>query len=199
MSEVLENHIVIKLHRPSIYEKLFFLTSGIIISVPFTFFLETLADQYFLYIPKFYFTIFTVAILAPLIEEFAKAYPLFFRHGETERSILILGLLVGLGFGLSEFFVYIFVYGAPIYSRISGIIFHASNTSIVAYGVAKRRILLFYFISVFFHSIINLSILIGNFYLVIGFICTLLSYFLLFYFFARTKENFCRDSSCLPN
>ena len=149
--------------------------------------MKIIASQNFLNIPDFYFSILSVAILAPLIEEFAKVYPIFYRHGETERSIFILGFLVGLGFGISEFFVYI-IGGVPIYVRIFGIFFHAANTSIIAYGVAKRQILKFYSIAIFLHALNNFSALLGI-YLIGGTIALMMSYSLSLYFYRRTQER----------
>ena len=36
-------------------------------------------------------------VLAPFIEELAKVFPLFYRHGETQRSLVTLGLLDWVG------------------------------------------------------------------------------------------------------
>ena len=91
------------IHRPSLEEKLFFLSSGVITSVPLTLFVGTFTDSLCVVLPLTYATICSVAIFTPFIEEFAKAYPLFYRHGETERSLFSLGFLVGLGFGLKQF------------------------------------------------------------------------------------------------
>ena len=49
-------------------------------------------------------TLVSAAFLAPLIEEFSKTYPLFYRHGETQRSIVRLALMIGLRFGVEKFF-----------------------------------------------------------------------------------------------
>jgi RsiW-degrading membrane proteinase PrsW (M82 family) len=76
---------------------------------------------------------------------------LFYRHGETERSLLDLGILVGLGFGVTEFALYVFTLGVPFISRVSGVIFHASSTGITAYGIAKKKPVPFYLVAVAFH------------------------------------------------
>jgi hypothetical protein len=81
----------------------------------------------------------------------AKVFPLFYRHGETERSYVVLGLLIGLGFGISEFVLYVGVLGVPFVARIPGIIFHASSASITAYGIAKKNPLPYYLIAVALH------------------------------------------------
>jgi len=157
-----DNSIVIPLHKPDFNEYLFFFLSGIVISIPFTVFYESFADQFCFLLPYLPAELCSVAIIAPFIEEFAKAYPLFYRHGETQRSIFKLGLLTGLGFGITEFFLYIFLYNAPVPIRIPGLIFHAASTSIVAYGIANKNPLPFYIIAVFLHFSNNYLAIIGD-------------------------------------
>lgn len=151
------NRTTIPFHRPGLEEMLFFLFSGILVSIPIAFFFEPAAG--FL---KIYFNlsnsdvvVLAVVILAPLIEELAKAYPLFFRHGESQRSIMMLGFLVGLGFGITEFFEYVFIIGASPLVRLPGIFFHASSNTVIAYGVATKQSAMFYFVAVLFHFSIN--------------------------------------------
>jgi RsiW-degrading membrane proteinase PrsW (M82 family) len=91
------------------------------------------------------------------LEEFAKAFPLLYRHGETERSVFTLGLLVGLGFGFVEFLIYVFVFGVPFVFRLAGVLFHGASTSITAYGIATKRGLTFYLIAVGLHFSNNFS------------------------------------------
>jgi RsiW-degrading membrane proteinase PrsW (M82 family) len=93
----------------------------------------------------------TSIIFPPFIEEFAKAYPLFYRHGETRRSIFTLGFLTGLGFGITEFLFYVFGQGAPVFVRLPSIFFHAASASIIAYGIATKRPMRYYVIAVFLH------------------------------------------------
>jgi len=176
-------------HRPRLREKLFFLISGVIMSIPFTLLVENLSG-YFLSIrlSEFYATMLSAAILAPLIEEFAKAYPLFYRHGETEKSIFTLGFLVGLGFGLAEFLLYIFVYAAPVLIRLPAILFHATNTSITAYGIAKRRTVWFYLVAAFLHFMNNFSAQFGLFWFIGGVAAIAASYFLSWRLYRRTSE-----------
>jgi RsiW-degrading membrane proteinase PrsW (M82 family) len=140
-------------------EKLFFLISGIVVSIPVTLFFGALSESFYSFLPLIYSQVLSVIILTPFIEEFAKAYPLFYRYSLSERSLFILGLLVGLGFGITEFFVYVFGYGAPVYARLFGLFFHAASTSLVAYGIAKNRPIMFYLIAVFLHFSYNLSAL----------------------------------------
>jgi len=51
-------------------------------------------------------------LFAPFIEEVVKVFPLFYRYGETERSLIDLGILVGIGFGITEYTLYVFTLGA---------------------------------------------------------------------------------------
>ena len=109
------------IHKPSFQEKLFFFLSGIITSVPITLFVNMFTDSLCVVLPIFYAQICSIAIFTPFIEEFAKAYPLFYRHGESVRSIFSLGFLVGLGFGFAEFILYVFIYNSPWFVRLPGL------------------------------------------------------------------------------
>jgi RsiW-degrading membrane proteinase PrsW (M82 family) len=150
---------VIPLHKPSWKELIFFFASGILVSIPFATFFEGLYPT----------TLFSVSvliiILAPFIEELAKVFPLFYRHGETERSIVTIGLLIGLGFGIAEFFEYVFILGVPFIARVPGVIFHTSSASITAYGIAKKNPLPYYLIAVSLHVTNNFFALISNNYI----------------------------------
>jgi hypothetical protein len=123
-------------------EYVFFFASGIVVSIPFAVFYETLfpASAWLL-----------VVVLAPFIEELAKVFPLFYRHGETERSIVTLGLLIGLGFGIAELVEYVAFNDVPFLVRLPGVIFHASSAIIAAYGVAKKNPVPYYLIAVLLH------------------------------------------------
>ena len=81
---------------------------------------------------------------------------MFYRHGETERTYVTLGILIGLGFGISEFVLYVFFFDVPFIVRIPGVIFHASSAAITAYGIAKKNPLPYYLISVMLHVTNNL-------------------------------------------
>ncbi|MGD6806431.1 MAG: hypothetical protein ACQCN4_05680 [Candidatus Bathyarchaeia archaeon] len=133
---------VIPIHKPNLREYVFFFASGIVVSIPFAVFYETLfpASAWLL-----------VVVLAPFIEELAKVFPLFYRHGETERSIVTLGLLIGLGFGIAELVEYVAFNDVPFLVRLPGVIFHASSAIIAAYGVAKKNPVPYYLIAVLLH------------------------------------------------
>ena len=135
-----KNHVTIHIHRPSTNEKAFFLLSRAIVSVPLTLFVEQFANPFLGGLSTFDITLITVALFAPFVEEFSKVFPLFYRHGETQRSIFNLALFVGLGFGIVEFITYVATYGpAIIPDRIPGLFFHPASTSITAYGIATKR------------------------------------------------------------
>src|SRR5512136_1070509 len=139
-------------------EQFFFFTSGIVMSIPLTILAEQLSDSLVsISVPELYATLLSLAVIAPFIEEFAKAYPLFYRHGETQRSILLLGFLTGLGFGILEFFLYVFIYSQPVLTRLPVIFFHATNTSITAYGIAVKKPVKFYLLAFALHSLINFA------------------------------------------
>lgn len=151
-----EGEVVISVHRPTGMEMFFFFLSGMVSSVPLTLFVDQLANSLLSPLSAFYAVFFSAVIFSPFIEEFAKAFPLLYRHGETVRSIFVLGLLVGFGFGFVEFLLYVFVLSIPFVFRLSGVVFHVATTSITAYGIATRRAGLFYLISVGLHFSNNL-------------------------------------------
>ncbi len=138
---------VIPLHKPSRKELVFFFISGILVSVPMALFFSNVYPYVSILI--------STALIAPFVEELAKVFPLFYRHGETERSIVTLGVLIGLGFGISEFFLYVVFLHVPPIARVPGVIFHASSASITAYGIAKKNPLPYYLISVTLHAANN--------------------------------------------
>jgi len=139
---------VIPIHKPKTREYIFFFVSGMVISIPFAAFFESLY-------PTALSTVFLVIVIAPFVEELAKVFPLFYRHGETERSLVTLGLLIGLGFGIIELVEYVVVGGVPFVIRLPGLIFHSSSATITAYGVAKKNPLPYYLIAVALHMANN--------------------------------------------
>jgi RsiW-degrading membrane proteinase PrsW (M82 family) len=188
MATAQDNRPLLAFHRPSLTEKIFFFVSGIITSIPLTLFVGTFADSLCVVLPVFYATLCSVAVFAPFVEEFAKAYPLFYRHGETERSIFTLGFLVGLGFGVAEFLLYVIVLKAPVYVRLPIIFLHAGTTSIIAYGIAKKRTALFYLVAVLLHFSNNFSALIMQFRF-IGGPAWVITYFLSWHLYRKTSEK----------
>src|SRR5690606_8690604 len=140
----------IPLHRPNTNELMFFLLSGAILSVPLTLFISQYVSTLLVGLSTFAATLISVTVFAPLIEEFSKVFPLFYRHGETQRSIFHLALMVGLGFGIVEFITYIAMGVNPII-RIPGLLFHPASTAITAYGIAIKNPVPYYFAAVMLH------------------------------------------------
>ncbi|MCW4034862.1 MAG: PrsW family intramembrane metalloprotease [Candidatus Bathyarchaeota archaeon] len=168
MGTLQQNEVSVPVHTPDFAEKLFFFLSGIVTSVPLTLFVGTFTDSLCVALPLFYASFCAVAIFAPFVEEFAKAFPLFYRHCETPKSLMMLGFMVGLGFGFTEFLLYVFVLGAPVYVRVPGLFFHAASTSITAYGVATKKPLIYYLGSVLLHFAINFASLFPSLWLIIA-------------------------------
>ncbi|WP_179294020.1 PrsW family glutamic-type intramembrane protease [Candidatus Methanoperedens nitratireducens] len=180
---------IIPLHRPGSKEKLFFLSAGLIVSIPFTVFVNAFSSRLCFLLPVFYAEICATAIFAPFIEEFAKVYPLFYRHGETEKSIFTLGFLVGMGFGITEFMIYVFGAGAPVSVRFLGIFFHAASTSITAYGIAIKRTVPFYMVAVLLHLLYNFFTFLGPLWLIGGPVALITVFYLSWYLYGKTQEK----------
>lgn len=155
--------VTIQMHKPGIRELMFFLISGAIVSVPLTLFIEQyFAGPLLTGFSTLDISLLTVILFAPFVEEFAKAFPLFYRHGETQRSIFTLGLFAGLGFGIVEFFTYVLTFGsAVIPQRIPGLFFHPASTSITAYGIATKKPWQFYLGAVALHFANNFFVVLA--------------------------------------
>jgi len=188
------NEISVPAHRLSLEEKLFFLISGVITSVPLTLFVGSFTDSLCVVLPLTYATVCSVAIFTPFIEEFAKAYPLFYRHGETERSLFSLGFLVGLGFGFTEFLLYVIVLRGSLLLRLPGIFFHAASTSITAYGIATKRPWVFYLIAVTLHFANNVAAIFNPFWIVVGPVAITITYLCSWYLYRQTSERFVENN-----
>jgi RsiW-degrading membrane proteinase PrsW (M82 family) len=175
---------LIPLHKPSRKELVFFFVSGILVSIPIASFFEGFYPTQFS--AALYFVVF-----APFVEELAKVFPLFYRHGETERSIVTLGLLMGLGFGIAEFSEYVFLYGQSPIGRISSLILHSSSATITAYGVAKKKPLPYYLLAVVLHASANFFAIAGGFLYVFGIVLVLVTIYLLAwrYYQQSSKEK----------
>jgi RsiW-degrading membrane proteinase PrsW (M82 family) len=185
-----EQQATIPIHKPDIKEKIFFFLSGLLVSVPFTLFFSGFTDTLCVALPIFFAEVCSVVLFAPFIEEFAKVFPLVYRHGETERSIMNLAILTGLGFGITELLLYVFTLGAPLIARVPGVIFHASSAGITAYGIAKKKPLLFYLVAVSLHLGNNLFALAGTFLSYVpGLAVLILTYLLAWRLYHRTSET----------
>jgi hypothetical protein len=172
---------VIPIHKPNLREYIFFFASGIVVSIPFAVFYETL-------FPTSAWLL--VVVLAPFIEELAKVFPLFYRHGETERSIVTFGLLLGLGFGIAELVEYVAFNDVPFLVRLPGVIFHASSAIIVAYGVAKKNPLPFYLMAVLLHVVNNFFAFSADIYgVLVELIIIIVTYGLAWRLWNRTRPD----------
>jgi len=185
-----EQNAVISVHKPDIKEKIFFFISGLLVSVPFTLFLSGFADTLCVTLPFFYAEVCSAVIFAPFIEEFAKVFPLFYRHGETERSIVNLAVLIGLGFGITELILYVFTLNASFISRIPAVLFHAFSAGITAYGIAKKKPLMFYLVAVSLHLSNNLIALLDiPLSFIPGIVILVATYLLAWRLYHRTSET----------
>ena len=188
--------VTIHLHKPGVRELLFFLISGAVVSVPLTLFIEqNFANPLLTGFSTFDITIISVAIFAPFVEEFAKVFPLFYRHGETQRSIFTLALFVGIGFGVVEFITYVATFGLQVIpNRIPGLFFHPASTSITAYGIATKRPLPFYLAAVSLHFANNFFAVTAPGILPISVIVLGISLFASWQLFGRTQADKFVDS-----
>lgn len=99
-----------------------------------------------------------------------------------------LGFLSGLGFGLTEFFVYLNL-GVPFLLRLPAIGFHAAGTTIVGYGVSRRRTIRYYLLSVSLHFLNNFFAGLGFLWLIGGLGATLASYYLAWKFYTKLESD----------
>jgi RsiW-degrading membrane proteinase PrsW (M82 family) len=183
--------LTVKIHRPSNSEFLFFILSGAIVSVPLTLFVEQYVSPLLTGLSTFSIALISVAVFAPFIEEFSKIFPLFYRHGETQRSIFDLGLCVGLGFGIVEFITYVAVFGpAIIIARIPGLFFHPASTSMAAYGIATRRPLPFYLAAVFLHFLNNFLAILAPGVFPFSVFVLVIALYVSWILYDKTKEEF---------
>jgi RsiW-degrading membrane proteinase PrsW (M82 family) len=184
-----ERQCVIPIHKPSNRELTFFFVSGILVSVPMALFFS----NFYPFLP----VLLSTVLLAPFIEELAKVFPLFYRHGETERSIVTLGALTGLGFGISEFVEYVYFFHVPFIERIPGIIFHVSSASITSYGIAKKNPWPYYLVSVTLHatnnyialaaSSVNTSVL--EYLFISDLLILITAYYLAYHFYQNSSKE----------
>ena len=186
-----QNQCVIPLHRPDTNEMMFFFVCGVIMSVPITIFISSLADPLLGTFDIFTAALISTGIFAPLIEEFSKIFPLYYRHGETQRSINNLALAVGLGFGVVEMIIYVAVGGIGILPiRMLGLLFHPASTSIAAYGIATKKPLPYYGLAVGLHFANNFLALTNPLPISISVIIVALTVWIAWNLRRKTKEIF---------
>lgn len=179
-----------KTHHPKFTEQVFFfLSGGLVASLLPPFYRKATEYLHKIHVTNFYIGIIEASIFAPTLEEFAKSYPLFYRHGETEKSLFRLGFLSGLGFGLVEFFIYVLVHHVSVWERLPGLFFHATNTSIVAFGIGKNHILRYYGFAVFLHFLNNFTANYGPYWYILGILATGVSYIASLYLSRRVTDR----------
>ena len=183
--------ITIKVHRPSIREKGFYFLAGVIMSVPMALFFETYLQSALGGLSTIVATVISVAVIAPFVEEFSKAFPLFYRHGETQRSIVNLAVCVGLGFGIVEFLEYVLLLGVPVIDRIPGLFFHPASTAITAYGIAKRKTGRYYTLAVGLHFANNFLAVISP--TPISILITGITVLIAYQLYGKTQEIIIKD------
>ena len=113
-----EQKATISFHKPDIKENIFFFTSRLLASVLFTLFFSEISASLCVAVPLLFVQVCSSVIFATFTEEVTKVIPLFYRHVETERSILDLGIIVGFGFGMTKFVLYVLTLGALLIARI---------------------------------------------------------------------------------
>lgn len=185
---------VIPIHKPRIGEYLFFLLSGAITSIPLTLFINVGGDYFLTGISATDASLISLVLFAPFIEEFAKAFPLFYRHGETQRSIVNLALCAGLGFAVVEFLEYVFLLGVSPIVRLPGLLFHSASTSITAYGIATKKPLPYYLLAVLLHASNNF--LAAAYPYVPAVIVLAITVFISWKLYSKTKERFIDPTPC---
>lgn len=177
------------IHGLDLKKRSFFFLSGMIVSVPFVFYTKTMFNRLILTMPLSYARLISTAIFTPFMEELAKAYPLMYRQGETERSIFLLGAIVGLGFGVAEALIYVFMLGAPMAIRLPGILFHTLTAPITAYGIAKNRPLPTYLLAVALHFLNNLSAIYDLLWLIAGYPILITTFTIAWYLYGRSCDS----------
>jgi RsiW-degrading membrane proteinase PrsW (M82 family) len=185
-----QGECVIKLHKPDMVELLFFFLCGVITSVPLTLLFAQFADSLLASFDTFSATLISTAVFAPFIEEFSKAFPLFYRHGETERSIFNLALFVGMGFGVIELLTYVLLLGVNPVARLPGLFFHPASTAITAYGIATKKPLPFYLVAVTLHFSNNFLAVTNPFGIQLSSIIVAITVFTSWRLHSKTREKF---------
>jgi hypothetical protein len=184
-----KDEVTVHLHKPDAREMVFFFLCGVVTSVPLTLFIYQYTDALLVGLDPFVIGLISRVVIAPLIEEFAKAYPLFYRHGETQRSIFNLAILVGLGFGIVEMLTYVSVLDVPLVYRLPGLFFHPASTSLTAYGIATKRPLPFYLLAVFLHLANNYFALVSLTPLLASIFVVGITVFASWYLYNKTEEK----------
>ncbi len=180
---------VIPIHRPKPTELVFFFSCGIIMSVSITLVVVSLLDPLVATFGSFIASVISTAVFAPFVEEFSKVFPLYYRHGETQRSIFKLAVMVGLGFAIVELLEYVILFQTPLPFRIPGLFFHPSSTAIAAYGIATKKPVPFYLLAVSLHFSANFLAIVNPLPISGSILVVGLTVFLAYTFYNKTKEK----------
>jgi RsiW-degrading membrane proteinase PrsW (M82 family) len=167
----------------------FFFSCGIIMSVSITLVITSVLEPGLSGLNDPWPAVISLVVFAPFVEEFSKIFPLYYRHGETQRSILNLAILVGLGFAIVELLEYVLLLGTPVIYRLPGLFFHPSTASISAYGIATRRPAPFYLLAVSLHFGANFLSIVNPLPLSLSILVVGLTVFLAYTFYGKTKEK----------
>ena len=128
----------------------------------------------------------SIVILAPLIEEYFKIYPLFRRRSGDPRTLILFGFSIGLGFGVAEFLIYVFMVNIPVLIRLPGLLFHGASTVIATMGIIKGDLAKYYTVAVIVHAAINFLAQLGTVYIIGGLGTVLFTYVLAYKFYRST-------------
>jgi RsiW-degrading membrane proteinase PrsW (M82 family) len=184
-----DGKITLHLHKPDASEMIFFFLCGVVISVPLTLFIYQYTDALLVGLNPFTIALMSQVLIAPFIEEFSKAYPIFYRHGETQRSLFKLAVLVGLGFGLVEMLTYVTVLGVNLGYRVPGLFFHPASTSLTAYGISVKQPFPYYIMAVFLHLANNYFALTSPIALLPSIVIVTITVFASWQLYNKTKEK----------
>ena len=184
-----DGKVTIHLHKPDASEMIFFFLCGVVISVPLTLFIYQYTGALLVGLNPFTIALMSQVLIAPFIEEFSKAYPIFYRHGETQRSLFKLAVLVGLGFGLVEMLTYVTVLGVNLGYRVPGLFFHPASTSLTAYGISVKQPFPYYIMAVFLHLANNYFALTSPVALLPSIIIVTITVFASWQLYNKTKEK----------
>lgn len=129
-----------------------------------------------------------LVIVAPIVEEYFKIYPLFRRRAESPETLIIFGFLIGLGFGVSEFLIYVLLAKVPVLVRLPGLFFHGASAAIATMGLVKNNLAKYYLIAVILHAAVNFFAELGQVYILGGLGSVILTYILAYNFY-RVAED----------
>jgi len=144
--------ITIPLDGPDLKEKMFFFASEILGSVSLTLFIDQFADSFLASLPDFYATFFFSSYYRAFSGRVFQSFSALLSPWRNSQIRIHTRTSGWPRVWHIRLFTYVLVLGAPILSRLSGIVFHSASTSITAYGIATKRTTPFYLIAVGLHG-----------------------------------------------